>query len=371
MTALYSRLYSDVRHSGFVDAISSASGKLAWTVKIAAEGETPAEARLLLCDGTRIAVDGPGLITVFDREGRSLWKRPKWPGTSIALQDEWLFFVSPEERDILQAVDFDNQMQLPEVPILGLISRATPEMLEPSRDELVAQIFDTGVPEEAGSNLLIYKMRFEGSGFDWSHRYPGGQSRIQPLLCPDQRRLVTSVHDEVLVFDLDGSGGESEPVSRFAYPIETTALWLSASAAGVLYWAGFGKNGLEAVATDLLGNELWRWKLTSVDQVQGTPVAPLIIAGETAYLLNSTSLYALRGGEQVWSYEPMKSGFRNATGLPDGSVVIAAATGLFRIDATGLELFALEFEETLVTPPVIDDQGRIYVASKETLYAFD
>lgn len=371
MTALYTRLYGGMLHSGFLDVRSQAKGKLCWIERIAAEGGQHAETRVLLGNGSRIVASGMGMFVVFSRDGRCLWRRPKWKGSSIFLEDGWIFYVSPDERNILQAVDLDNRMQLAGVPILGLIGTAVPEILEPSRGELVVQIYDSGNPEEASANTLIYRMRFEGAGFEWSRRYPGGVSKIQGLVCLEQRRLVTSIGNVVLIFDLDGTGGELEPLCQFSYPIDSGGLWLSGGADGALYWAGFDGKGLDTAATDLEGRVLWRWQLGSANALRGTPVAPPIVAQETMYVLTSSVLCAVRGGTQRWFYETGTGGFKYATALADGSVVITSAAGLHRVDAAGSEVFGVEFEEPLVTPPLADDQGRIYVASKEALYAFD
>jgi outer membrane protein assembly factor BamB len=367
----YTRLYADSRHSGSIKAVSDASGVRVWAKPIAEQPETEIGVRLLLCSGSHVFVDGVKSLLAFDRDGRRLWERPKRYASPVAVDEDRVYFMSPDYIDRLQAVSFDNQLILDDMPILGMIRNASPVMFEPFADGLIMQIWDPGIVEEASDNFIVYKMLFEGSGFEWCQKFFGQQSRVMPLVSWEAKRVVTSLQEEALIFDVDTDNNEPEPLARFPFPLADATMWVSCGEDGVLYWSGYGENGLEVAATDFEGNQLWRWSAQTAGPGLGRPIVPPIIAPEAIYILTPAYLFALKVGEPLWNHFSPASIFKQATALEDGTVLISAAKGLYRIAPDGSLVFELELEDPLVTAPVIDDQGRIYAASEEKLYAFD
>jgi len=78
----------------------------------------------------------------------------------------------------------------------------------------------------------------------------------------------------------------------------------------------------------------------------------------------------VKDGNLLWSFEAKEGNFASGTALADGSILIVEGNKLHRLDAQGNSLFVVSVDEPIVTPPVVDISGQIYVASKETLYAF-
>jgi hypothetical protein len=310
-------------------------------------------------------------IYAFDRDGQRLWVRDKWNPSQIAFQDNLIYYISPQDENQLEAVNVQNQIEFENWRIPALFENTYPIMFEPIPDGLIMQIWDPGVVEQASSNFIIYKILFNNFGYNWHKRYYGQNSRLIPLVSWESKRVVTSLHDEVLVFDLDSEDNEPEPVSQFPFPLLEATMWMSCGENGLLYWSGYGNNGLEVVATDMNGREVWKWRISGSGAGLDSPIIPPIIAPETVYILTAANLYALKEGELMWKYFSPASIFRQATSLDDGSVLISAVKGLYKISSNGLIVFESELDNSLITAPVIDDQGRIYAAGEEMLYAYD
>ncbi len=371
MTALYSRLHCDSRRSGLIKGSSNAAGIVVWSMPISAKKEFSAGANLILCDGSTIIVDGMKQIFAFNRDGQRLWERDKWYPSQIALQDNKIYYISSHAENQLEAVDFQNKIQFQNWRIPGLFENTYPIIFEPIPEGLVMQVWDPGVVEQASSNFIVYKILFESFGYDWCKRYKGQNSRLTPLVSWENKRVVTSLQDEALIFDLDSKNNEPEPLARFPFPLLDATRWTSCGEDGLLYWSGYGENGLEVAATDMAGNEAWRWKTSGSGARLDNPIIPPIITPEAVYILTTANLYALKEGELLWKHFSPTSVFRQATALEDSAVLISAMKGLYKLAPDSSLVFELELEEPLVTAPVIDDQGRIYVASEAVLYAFD
>jgi hypothetical protein len=330
--------------------------------------EPPAEIRALLCSGPQVLVDGMNEIFAFERSGIRQWKRAKYYGSPVVLQDDLVHFLSAGGKGTFDAVDGANRVRYERMPVPGMMARAYVALFEPYRDGVVAQVQDPGIIEDSPPSFMVYHARFKGLGFQWCTLIAESACPILPLVSWEHRRLITSSGNEAMIFDLDASGAAPAPLSRFPFPIVDARPRLSCGDDGMLYWSGCGAQGTEVVATDLEGKERWRW--SSVNSGAASVTWPLVTP-EVVFLLTESALVALKDGVVLWRYEPEGAHFAFATALGDGSVLAIDGPLLHRVGADGNPMFVLDFEEPLVAPPIIDELGRIYVAGKEMLYAVD
>ncbi|HVP07505.1 MAG TPA: PQQ-binding-like beta-propeller repeat protein [Candidatus Acidoferrum sp.] len=368
MAATYTRYLADSRRSGFIRQRSNATGELVWKKPAAAEEEPSAEIRALLCPGNQVIVDGMNEIYAFDRSGIRQWKRSKFYGSPVAIQDDRIHFLNAGGKHCFDSVDLTNRVQYQRMPVPGMMARAHVTLFEPYKEGLVAQVQDQGVIEDSPPNFLVYNAPFQGLGFRWCTLFDAATSPIQPLVSWEHRRVITSPGSEVVVYDLDGTRREPEPLARFPFPLADPFPRVSCGDDGLLYWCGSGDKGLELVVTDMDGKEIWRWSS------QGKAVAAVtwpIVGNGMLYILTASTLFAFKDGKLLWRYYPDKASFCHATALGDGSVLITDGPILHRTREDGSSAFVLDFEDMLVAPPIIDELGRIYVAGKETLYALD
>lgn len=368
---LYSSLFGNSCHNGFINSSSQATGQIAWSKTIAVEAEGPAEARLLQSAEKMVIVEGIRQIFAFNQDGELLWQRPKWYDTPIVLKDEWIYYTSASRNDRMEAIDLTNRIQLEDVVIPEVGENAYIVLFEPIQNGIVAQVQYAGGnrPGKGPNYFAIYREQSDIMDYVWYKRYDG-ESPMIPLINMKKGFLLTMFENDALVFDINTKEEEPEPKGKFPYPVGEGTMWASSGDDGSLYWAGLEKGRTVLAVTDLKGEMKWRWESERRPQLkQDEPVAPPIITPDRAYLLSQKNLCAIKDGKLLWSFEAKDDNFTHGTALADNSVLVTAGKKLYRVGADGNSLFEVSVEEALVTPPVIDEDGNIYVASSETLYA--
>ncbi len=371
MPAIYSRFFANSRRSGSVSVTSAAVGKFAWSRRISRVPDRPAEARLLLSADERIVVDGLNELYLFDRNGNQIAALPRWYGCQVALDDGHLSFATAARKDHMRVVDLQGQIIKDELLIPGLIDQSTLALFEPGDTEFIAQIQFAGDIHGAPPFFMIYKSKPGDLWFDWSADVHEPTSPIIPLVNYEQRRLVTSTRQEILIYPLDSRQAEPQPAARFGFPLESATHWCSSDPQGRLYWCGRGETGVAIGMTDLTGALLAVVPDTTCEKISGKPVAPPLLGEDRYWVLANSALLCFQEGRLLWSFEAKETSPTMATALADRSVLIVAVNRLIRVSPEGETMFDVVFEEELNTPPVVDAAGRIYVASKEMLYAFD
>ena len=369
MAITYGQLYGSGRRSGAIPATSGARGVLSWSEHLA-EGRRDFAPRVVLCGEERVVVEGLDAFVGFDRAGKRAWTRKKHSGAPVVFRDGQLFFCREYDPATYEGMAADGTSTMTGFPIPGLFPGVTLVLFHPLAAGLVAQVQEPSVPEDSPASMLLYRVGPQSLGFDWSRRYEGTTSTVAPMVADDLGRVITSTATTLEVFDLNGTDREATPLASFPLPLGHATRWQSVGEDGSLVACGVDEAGLQAVATDLQGQPRWRLDPAAARAV-GAPVAPPLLVGARAWLLTSGTLLAVEGGQLLWRVDAGETTFRGATALGDGSVLVTSSEGVTKVDPAGTVEFVLPFEEPLLTPPVIDERGRIYVAGQEFLYALD
>lgn len=371
MSAIYSRFFANSRRSGFVPVASAAVGKFIWSRRISRSADKPAEARLLLSADDRIVVDGMNELYLFDRNGSQVCALPRWYGCQVALDDDRLAFTTAARKDRIQIVDLQGRTLAEDLRIPGLIDQSSLVLFEPRESDFYAQIQFAGDIHGAPPFFMVFKAPLNDPWFDWVMDVPAPSSPIIPLVNYEARYLATTNAGEILILDFDSRQREAAPIARFPFPLETATHWMSSAADGTLYFTGRGDHGIGICATDVKGGLSFVVGDDVASRLPGRPVAPPMLAQDRSWVLTTGALVCLQRDKLLWLYEAKETTFSLATALADYSVLVVAVNRLIRISPAGETMFDIVFEEELNTPPVVDATGRIYVASKEMLYAFD
>lgn len=370
MADVYTRYYADSRHCGCIDGTVTAAGDIDWLRPIDEPEVRRAKARLVLSSGDMLIVDGFGEFFAFSPEGERLWRRRKWPVTQIALQDDKVFYTSPTRKTRMEAVTLTNEMSLKDYRMPDVGEDAHLVLFEPLPIGLIAQVQYAPQPDNDTSEVVVYQTTGKKPGYDWTRNYPHKTSPLLPLTCHRQRRLVTSIPGEALVFDLDSEATLPDPVARFPFPLAEATAWVSCGDDGNLYWSGCDGDATHLVVTDMAGEPVRHFRSAGTPGVPPLkPTAPPIVAGERVYMLTPGHLLAVEGEELVWHFVPLRGLLRGCTALADGSVLVTTSDTVYYLNAEGEIVFDVVVDELIATPPVIDSSGRVYVASAETLYA--
>jgi hypothetical protein len=114
-------------------------------------------------------------------------------------------------------------------------------------------------------------------------------------------------------------------------------------------------------------NPAWKWIGD-----EGTPdlsrrQPPVVTPEGRLYILAGRRLIALQDGRSRWVQSEEEDGFSFATAFVDGLLLAAAGRRLIGFDAEGNTLFDVEFEESIIAPPVGAGDGSILLLTATKL----
>ncbi len=77
------------------------------------------------------------------------------------------------------------------------------------------------------------------------------------------------------------------------------------------------------------------------------------------------TLYCIEAGEQLWSHDlPATDSFGGMTVLADETLLLATGSMLIQLSNGGREIGRVAFDFPLTCRPIMDEAGRIYIASE-------
>lgn len=369
MSDIYTRYFANSRHDGRVNQTVKAGGDIAWRRIITGDEKISAKSRLLLSSDGQIIVDGLQKIFAYSTEGVKLWECDKYYGCQIALQDGLINYRSAEDLNLIHAVSVADGKKSHDLYISGIIENCDLVIYEPLEKGLIAQIQYASSHDKPSDKMLVYLFSGTVPGFDWSFTSKGNKGPLVPLVDSENRRFVTSIPGEVVTFNFDSESPTPEPASRFAFPLAEFTAWMSCGRDGKLYFSGCGGQGLEIAVTDINGETSEHIKDIGIPPSQ--PIAPPIISDDHIFILTSSMLIAINNGGVDWTFKPLRGNLQFATALSDGTVLTVAEDMVYHLNQAGEYFFETVVDEPIVTPPVVDGSGRVYVAGRDTLYAIE
>ncbi len=379
-----------------LDAATAAQGKLTWTQPVGS-ASTPEWPPTVLLWGGRPVVVTPTHLAVFDAQGARLWMKERQVGTPAVVFDGRLYYKG--KHRFIDAVDAGFQPALSQAPFPGAMSAAVRVgLFWPRESDFIAVLQVPGqneVPEgeppdtpltQPHSTLL--KNRYPTTYGDWRLDHPG-MLRLPPLLLAS-RHIVALAHGDVVRVDVD----RFEEVSRFPLPLPELVDW-SVDAAETYTFTGYDKQHKALVAVAASGKVLWRWA-DPADADRWAPQQPPVrAAGERVYALTEGRVLAFEKGQLLWVFDArdaalrhgarvddgsfeVKDGrllargsLRHASALSDGSLLVTGNRTLRHLSPAGRVLFQITVDEDILSPPVVDGDGHIYIASATRLMRVD
>lgn len=270
----------------------------------------------------------------------------------------------------MQAIDFNNKLVIEDYWMPNVVERSYLVLFEPVDKGLIAQVQYKPDPDLGEMGFVIYKILDGALGTEWERNFDNQKSQVIPIINVERNVLVTNNVNDVYVFDITSKGNNIKPLFQFPLPLGNQTMWLSSDKNGNLYWLGENEKETELKVTDIKGNLLWEWKSAKGDFPNYyNPILPTIITPEIQYILTRKKLVAVSSGNKMWEIDSGYLNFSNATALNDNSILVVMGSNLLHLDSNGKEIFKLDLKENLVTAPVVDESGQIYVASNENIYA--
>lgn len=357
--------YAGPRRDSAVRVTSSATGAIRWTQDLTPE--TLGARDLLVWDG-HVLVVGPSVVALHGPDGALLWQRSHREKSPVALANGLAYLETPSY--FLQSVRLSNELVLDDAPLPGISGGETfLELLWPREGDFIVT---TTMPDPTydseddappptpflSVDRVIYKSRIGTLSKNYD-----GTLKLPPLFVPERSRWFGATDAHLMSVDVD-EGTDA----RFVSPIERTADW-SADPTGTVALAGTHHDVLTLVAIDLQGHEQWRFTDASATDFWTAGQPPVGAASGRLVALTSQRVLAFDAGQLAWQVDLRTETPRRATMLGDGSLLVTSGKNLRKLDATGQEVFVTELPGVIVTSPVVDAAGTIYVATATQLVA--
>lgn len=371
MNDIYTHYFANSRHDGFINLAADCKGEVSWEFIVDNKPERHSETRIILVSDDKIFVDSMSEIVCLDISGKLLWKRDKWYGTQIVINNGSLFFTSAARKDRMHAVDFNNNLVLEDFVIWEIIDRSFLVLFEPSIDQLIAQVQYTGLQEVASDKIVIYKIGKKSLGYDWSKIYLDNTSLLIPLVNHNQKYLLTSNNTDILIFKLDEKNKTPEPNYSFPIPDKTENIFASSAEDGKFYLAYSFENKIILKCYDHQAIEFFTIEHQEEFYNFNKVVAPPILTKDLIYIVTEKRILCIRNESILWTYDWNGKPISHATGLADNSILLSQTDLILQLDSEGKKVFSKSFSDTLITPPVVDKTGKVLVASKSKIYCLE
>jgi hypothetical protein len=356
--ALCSTYFSDFGRSSFIPAAASVKGELLFSAPLALPGGAPPQFVLLWND--RLVVESESMLAVFDSSGRKQWERPKYENSPIGIADSVIYFENG--NFFLDGVDAANKRILDDGPLPQVIDEHYQVfMIVPQKDDFLAVVQFIGGDDGSPPSARFYRAKYGNPTDTWGSTLDGGQT-LPPLFAAGANRLLVFMK-RANVFDA-ATGKET---AQFDFPMDAPVA-ASADQKGNVFFAGSdkGKGTLAAVTRD--GAEIWRFEDALLRGISAGAQPPILGADGSVYMIAGGAILAVHDGTLSWKQAPPKGGFAYGASLEGGLFLATAGSVVYLFDAKGEQVSAIDLDEALVTPPVVDRAGTVYVASSKTLF---
>jgi hypothetical protein len=340
----------------------SGTGKLVWSCQVNGEEANESVTGLILWDDHPV-VTFTSTVCVFMPGGAKLWERRRLPGSPVAVANGMLYYENRNCR--LDAANLHNELVLDNVPLpRAMNAEFRVRLLWPMKEVMLMSAFWPGREPDQEPDILwdrtVYGQRFgeEGGNIrEWLF--------VAPLYIPEQDLLCfcanrieclrTEIGDEAVVFNK---------------PLEKLVDW-HADADGSFCFTGYMGKNKAIVRLSPSGTEIWRWvDSEGTDQwIEGQP--PVWAPNGMLYVLADKRLIAFRNGKLSWQTESRDAPFRRATSLCDGSVLATMGSKLIHLSTKGKKRVSVEVDGEIITAPVVDSSGHVYLATKTHLIRID
>ena len=395
-TSSYPIRFASPGRTSALNVATPAKGILGWSQPIGTSS-SPEWPPTVLDWGGRPVVVTPTHLTVFDSQGTRLWTQERQVGTPAVVFGGHLYFKG--KHRFIDAVDSRFQAFLNQVPFPGAMSAAVRvSLFWPRETDFVAVLQVPGdgeVPEGSPPDTVLaqpyttlLKNRYPTTYGDWRIDLPG-ELRLPPLLLPAHHVMAIAT-TEVVRVDVE----RFEELSRFPLPLPELVDW-SVSADEVYTVTGYDKRHKVLLAVASTGEVLWRWTDTADTDRWAGQQPPVRSSGDRIYALTDGRVLAFERGKLLWVFDArdaalkhgarvdegsfeIKDGrllargsLRHASALADGSLLVTGNRTLHHLSPNGRVIFQVNVGEDILSPPVVDSDGHIFIASASRLMRID
>jgi outer membrane protein assembly factor BamB len=305
-------------------------------------------------------------ILAFENKGKKLWDQNIVYGSPVSISEGKVYFREASSKaKKLSAVLLDGTEVTDKMIILNSHEDAYPIYLEPLPDGLIAMCtYRVGV-EDGTPKTVFYKKTYSSLNYSWVSSFTGDM-RLSPLHIRDSNRFIVTTENEIWVYNSSPSDIEEE-LFRYPHPLPQL-LQASASENDILYIMGIEENQLILAAISIEGEEIWRFAGFLDTGFIKQLIPPILGPDGFIHITIGNALSTIRDGKLARRFTSQTGNISYGTALADDSILLVTESTLLQIDSSGEVILEVIFEEPLVTPPVVDKDGKIYVASSHMIY---
>jgi hypothetical protein len=178
-----------------------------------------------------------------------------------------------------------------------------------------------------------------------------------------ERALFASAPQGLHLFD-STKGGQ---LAQLPLPVASPVGW-SGAEDGTLFLLGARAGKQSLVATDLLGIDRWQWAL-GPGETFGATQPPILGPEGQVYALSQARVSCVKLGLHLWSFACPAPSY--GCSLADNSILVTTGRLLVQLDALGQKKLEVDLEAPAVAPPVVDEAGKVLVATRTHLVRID
>ena len=313
---------------------------------------------VLIWDGNPVVCMLSG-FAVFNKDGQLLFKREKHNASPAAIANGLLYYEN--RATYLDAVDLKNTLVINKADFsVAPNGEFNVTLFWPREKDYVGCSFSPYY-EEVIPTVIARRSVYGERLSVWGEQFKGA-SMLWPLAVPDLNLLLVSVNNSVILMDLE----QQNETGRFNVPIPEMSDW-SSGPKGELCILGNDSNGKAIIGMSMDGKLLWCLHLDGDTDRWVTRQPPVQAGNGRIYAITDKKIIALMDGKILWQYEPKAGEVRNGSSLPDGSLLVASGETLLHLGTDGNLIGQLAVGQALLSPPVADADGHVYMTTKTHL----
>lgn len=376
-TSLYSTKFSNSFRNSYVDTKTSAIGKIAWIKPTGFTASKYWPATVLLWSKHQLVSTYEDIV-LFDSNGKQIWTKKKRGGAPITVGGDYLYFNRPHK--FLDAIDISGKFLIESAPFPGGLGDDKLEFFFPRKNDFFAVFFDNDQhdhqqgdenPPPIQPKLNLVKNRYPITYGDWHETLPASD-HLRPLYLPKKNILSLLIEDKHIRIDLE----TEKRLSEVTLGVGDLVDW-SMDQNEVFYVLASDKSHPVLVAYKLTGAEqgkfqkmdLWRWRGDVKTEDAWLAHPPAVGPSGKVYVLTTSRLLALENGKLNWQHEvkTAKDEMSFITVLSDDSLLLASGKGLSYFSSNGKLRWRVEAPGEILSSPVADENGNIFVATATEL----
>jgi len=367
---IYPKIFADYRHTSFQEQTTRATGVIRWHCPPGDILPAQAPSVIVLTDDG-LTVEYPDRLVRLGYDGATLWQERRDPKMRIMAHRGVVYYRGND--GFLHGVDARQKQLLNEFYIPNCFDRGAVQMVFPANENhfliqtynMAKEVKEDKPPESDDYNFILMGPD-DWNDWDWLQEFEG---RAMPGLITGDASTIVCVNDQNQVMAIDVKTGKE--ISRFTVEDGTIGPVSLDREDNLVTFVIDEEENLLLRKYSLAGKLQWKYLLSAGGEFPNQP--PAIDGDNCVLCIVGDSLQVINDGKLMWQKKAPAGSVRYLTIMGDNSVVIAGGIEIDHFDRDGKELLAIELEDgaIITTPPVVDNNGRLYLGTKMGIYCLE